>query len=84
MQESYQPDGEIEKIAQAGIAGMVGVVSGEILPPDVIAAWVASSQTKSSATEREEEVEALAEMLPSYIEYHRTARWLPNPHRGDH
>ena len=92
MQESYQPDGETEKIAQACIAGMVGAISGEMVPPDVmidaalhiLAAWVGSSQTKSSASEREEEFEAFAEMLPSYIEYHRTAGWLPNPHRGDH
>ena len=92
MQEGYQPEGEIEKAAQADIAGMVGAVSGDKVPPDVmidaalhiLAAWVASSQTKSSAIECEEEVEALDEMLPSYIEYHRTAGWLPNPHRGDH
>jgi hypothetical protein len=70
---------------------MVGAISGEKVSPDmmidaamhIVAAWVASSHTKSSASEREERVEELVEM-PWYIEYHRTAGWLPDPHRGDH
>jgi hypothetical protein len=92
MQEGFEPDGEIVKIAEAGIGGMIGAIGGEKVSPDVmidaalhiLAAWVASSQTKSSASERVEEMESLAEMLPSYIEYQRTAGWLPNPQRGDH
>jgi hypothetical protein len=50
----------------------------------VLAAWVASSQTHSPIGERAEEVEELLDVLPSYIEYHRTAGWLPEPHRNDH
>ena len=92
MQQSYQPEAEIVKVAEGGIAGMVGVISGEKVSPDmmidaamhIVAAWVASNQTKSSASQREEEVEELVEMLPWFIEYHRTAGWLPDPHRGDH
>jgi hypothetical protein len=29
----------------------------------------------------EADIEELAELLPSYIEYHRSAKWLPDPHR---
>jgi hypothetical protein len=47
----------------------------------ILAAWVASSQTDSYAAQQEEELDELVEMLPSYIEYHRTAGWLPDPHR---
>ena len=91
MQEG-EPDSEIVKVAEAGIRGMVGAIGREKVSPDVminaamhvLAAWVASSQTNSLATEREEEVEELVELLASYVEYHRTAGWLPNPHRSDH
>ena len=63
---------------------MVGAISGDKVSPDmmidpamhIVAAWVAYL-TKSSASQREEEVEELVEMLP-YIEYHRTAGWLPD------
>jgi hypothetical protein len=44
---------------------------------------VASSQTKSSADEREADIETLEDLLSSYIEYHRAAKWLPEPHRAD-
>jgi hypothetical protein len=62
----------------------------EIVTPDVminaafhiLAAGVASSQTMSSAAEREADIEELEELLPSYIEYHRAAKWLPDPHRA--
>jgi hypothetical protein len=66
---------------------MINGVGGETISPDmmidaalhILAAWVASSQTKSSAAEREADVEELAELFPSYIEYHRSAKWLPDP-----
>jgi hypothetical protein len=85
------PESEIEKVAQAAIRGMVGAVGTEIISPHVmvdaalhvLAAWVASSQATSSVAEREEEIEELVEILPSYIEYHRKAGWLPEPHRND-
>jgi len=85
------PEEEIAKIAQAGIRGMVGAVGAEIISPHVmidaalhvLAAWVASSQTHSSAGEREEEIEELVEIPPSYIECHRTDGWLPDPRRHD-
>ena len=85
-------ESEIVKVAQAGIRGMVGAIGTEIVSPHIIidaalhilAAWVASSQTNSPVGEREEEVEELIEVLPSYIEYHRTAGWLPDPRRNDH
>ena len=79
------PEEEIEKVAQAGIRGMVGALGRETVSPHVmieaalhvLAAWVASSQTHSPTAERAEEVDELLEILPSYIEYHRTAGWLP-------
>ena len=86
-----EPEEVIEKVAQAGIRGMVSAVGREIIPPHVmidaalhvLAAWVASSQTHSPIGKRDEEVDELLEILPSYIEYHRTAGWLPEPHRHD-
>ena len=92
MEEVYQPEAEVVKVAEAGIKGMITAVNREVISPHlmidaalhVLAAWVASSQTHSPTGEREEEVEELLEVLPSYIEYHRTAGWLPEPHRNDH
>jgi hypothetical protein len=85
------PELAIEKIAQAAIRGMVGAVGSETISPHVmidaalhvLAAWVASSQTHSPVAERDEEIEELLEVVPSYIEYHRSARWLPDPRRHD-
>jgi len=85
------PESEIEKVAHAAIRGMVGAVGTKTISPHVmidaalhvLAAWVASSQTHSPVDEREEEIEELAEILPSYIEYHRSAGWLPDPRRHD-
>ena len=87
-----EPDGEIVKVADAAIKGMIGALKTEMISPHVmidaalhvLAAWVASSQTHSPIGERAEEVEELLDVLPSYIEYHRTAGWLPEPHRNDH
>jgi len=50
------PEGEIEKIAEAAIRGMVGAVGTETISPHVmieaalhvLAAWVASSQTHAN------------------------------------
>ena len=92
MEEGYEPKGEIVKVAEAAIKGMITAVNKEMISPHVmidaalhvLAAWVASSQTHSPTGEREEEVDELLEILPSYIEYHRTAGWLPEPHRNDH
>ena len=92
MEEGYEPEAEVVKVAEAGIKGMIAAVNKEMISPHVmidaalhvLAAWVASSQTHSPAGEREEEVDELLEILPSYIEYHRTAGWLPEPHRNDH
>jgi hypothetical protein len=92
MEKRYEPDGEIVKVAEAGIRGMITAVNREVISPHVmidaalhvLAAWVASSQTHSPTGERDEEVDELLEVLPSYIEYHRTAGWLPEPHRNDH
>ena len=85
------PEEEIVKVAQAAIRGMVGAVGTKTISPHVmidaalhvLAAWVASSQTHSPIGERNQEVEELLEILPSYIEYHRSAGWLPEPHRYD-
>jgi hypothetical protein len=82
---------ETEKVAQAAIRGMVGAVGTETISPPVmidaalhvLAAWVASSQTHSPVGERDEEIEELVEVVPSYIQYHRTAGWLPDLRRHD-
>jgi hypothetical protein len=50
----------------------------------ILAAWVASSQAHSVTGEGDEEVDELLDVLPSYMEYHRTVGWLPEPHRNDH
>ena len=60
---------------------MLNCVGGEMVSPDVmidaalhiLAAWIASSQAKSTAAEREADIETLEALLPSYIEYHRRA-----------
>jgi hypothetical protein len=36
MQEGFEPDGEIVKIAQGCIADMVGAIGGEKVSPDVM------------------------------------------------
>ena len=89
--EVDDPAEEIEKVAQAGIRGMVSALGSETISPHVmidaalhvLAAWVASSQTQSPFGERAEEVEELLDVFPSYIEYHRSAGWLPEPHQND-
>jgi hypothetical protein len=92
MEKDYEPEREIVKVAEAGIKGMIAAVDKEMISPHVmidaalyvLAAWVASSQAHLPTGEREEEVDELLEILPSYVEYHRTAGWLPEPHRHDH
>ncbi len=92
MEEDAEgPSTEVTEVAEAGIRGMVTGLKTETISPDlmidaalhILAAWVASSQTKSSAAERDEEIFELVELLPSYIEYHRSAGWLPDPRRAD-
>jgi hypothetical protein len=85
---------EVVEVAEAGICGMIEALKekGEDFSPDlminaamhILSAWVASSQTASSTAEREADINELLELLPGCIEYHRTARWLPKPHRADH
>jgi len=65
MEEGYEPKGEIVKVAEAAIKGMITAVNKEMISPHVmidaalhvLAAWVASSQTHAPTGEREEEVE---------------------------
>jgi hypothetical protein len=79
------------KIAEEGIRGMINALGAEAIAADmmidaalhILAAWVASSQTNSTVLQREADIEELEEALPSYIEYHRSAKWLPDPHRAD-
>ena len=79
------------RLAEKGIRGMINASCGASITSyvmieaalHILAAWVASSQTKSSTAEREADIGDLTELLPSFIEYHRTAQWLPNPHRAD-
>ena len=90
---SYSLSEESMRVAEEGIRGMINATSGATVKSfvmigaasHILAAWVASSQIRSSAqpAERHADVEELEELLPSFIEYHRTAQWLPNPHRID-
>jgi hypothetical protein len=88
-EESFSPNEKILKVAEEGIRGMINALGAETIAPDVmidaalhiLAAWVALSQAKSTAAEREADIEELEELLPSYIEHHRAAKWLPDPHR---
>jgi hypothetical protein len=74
--DEYAANEEILKVAEEGIRGMLNCVGGEMVSPNVMidaalhipAAWVASSQVKSTTAEREAEIEELEELLPSYIE----------------
>ena len=91
MTEEHPPNAAALKIAEEGIRGMINALGAEAIAPDVmidaalhiLASWVASSQTNSTAAEREGDIEELEESLPSYIEYHRAAKWLPDRHRAD-
>jgi ABC-type antimicrobial peptide transport system ATPase subunit len=70
------PSAEVEEVTRAGISGMISAIDAEKCSADlminaalhILAAWVASIQTKSSAAERAEDIEELVVMLPSLIE----------------
>jgi len=49
----------------------------------ILAAWIASSQSKMTTAERDADVEELERLLPSFIEYHRNSKWLLDPHCAD-
>ena len=91
MTDEYSASEENLKVAEEGIRGMLNCIGGEVVSPDVmidaalhiLAAWEASSQAKSTTAEREADIEELEELLPLYIDYHRAAKWLPDPHRAD-
>jgi hypothetical protein len=80
MTDEYAPNEEILKVAEEGIHSPDVMIDAAL---HILAAWVASSQVKSTTAEREADIKELEEMLPSYIEYHRAAKWLPDPHRTD-
>jgi hypothetical protein len=83
MTEEHAPNEDAMKIAKEGIRGMINALGPEAIAPEtmidaalhILAAWVASSQTNSTPTEREADVDELEEALPSYIEHHRSAMW---------
>jgi hypothetical protein len=91
MTEEHAPNEDAMKIAEEGIRGMINALGPEAIAPDVmidaalhiLAAWVASSQTNATPGEREADIAELEESLPSYIEYHRSAKWLPEPRRSE-
>jgi hypothetical protein len=73
----HAPDQEVQEVAQAGIRGMISALKTEKFPPElmvnvalhILAVWVASSQTRSSASERADDIEDLVDTLPSVIDY---------------
>ncbi len=91
MTEEHAPNDAAMNIAEVGIRGMINALGPEAISPEtmidaalhILAAWVASSQTKSTTAELEADIEELEQALPAYVEYHRVAKWLPDPHRAD-
>ena len=79
------------RVAEAGVLGMINATAGTTVTSyvmieaalHILAAWVASSQTKSTAAERDADIEELKLLLSSFIDYHRAAKWLPDPRRID-
>jgi len=79
------------RVAEEGIRGMINATAGATVTSylmieaalHILAAWVASSQSKSTAAERDADVEELKGVLSSFIDYHRAAKWLPDPYRMD-
>ena len=88
---SYSLSEESMRLAEERVRGMINATAGATVTPyvmieaalHILAAWVASSQTKSTAAERDADVEELEGLLSSFIDYHRAAKWLPGPHRTD-
>jgi hypothetical protein len=88
---SYALSEESMRVAEEGIRGMIRATSGATVTSfvmieaalHILAAWVASSQTKSTAAERDADVEEHEGLLSSFIDYHRAVKWLPDPHRID-
>ena len=79
------------RVAEGGIHGMINATAGATVTSyvmiegalHIMAAWVASSQTKSTTAERDADVEELKGLLSSFIDYHCAAKWLPDPYRID-
>jgi len=79
------------RVAEEGIRGMINATAGATVTSyvmieaalHILAAWLASSQSKSTAAERDADLEELKELLSSFIDYHRAAKWLPDPYRID-
>ena len=88
---SYSLTEESMRFAEEGIRGMINATAGATVTSylmieaalHILAAWVASSQSKSTAAERDADVEELKGVLSSFIDYHRAAKWLPDPYRMD-
>jgi hypothetical protein len=91
MGDGYSLSEQSIRVAEGGIRGMIKAACGVSITSyvmieaalHVLAAWVASSQTGSTTAERDADFEELERLLASFIDYHRSARWLPNPHRVD-
>jgi hypothetical protein len=90
-QGSYSLTKESMRVAEEGIRGMINATSGATTTSyvmieaalHILAAWVASSQTRSTAAERAADVEELEGLLSSFIDYHCAAKWLPDALRID-
>jgi hypothetical protein len=74
---SYSLGEESMRLAEETTRGMINATCGATITYvmieaalRILAAWVASSQMKSSAAEREADFDDLTELLPSFIEYH--------------
>jgi hypothetical protein len=91
VEGSYSLTEESMRLAEEGIRGMINATCGPTITSyvmieaalHILAAWVASSQTKSTPAERDADIEELKGSLSSFIDYHRTTKWLPEPHRID-
>jgi hypothetical protein len=89
--DEYSLSEQSIRVAEEGIRGMIKAACGVSITSyvmieaalHVLAAWVASSQTGSTTAERDADFEELERLLPSFVDYHRAAKWLPDPHRID-
>ena len=85
IEGSYSLSEESMRLAEEAVLLIMSATYGVAIASFVImeaafhvfAAWAASSQTTSSSTERDRDVEG------SSLAYDRAPKWLPVPHRTD-
>jgi hypothetical protein len=88
---AYSLSDDSMRVAGEGIRGMINATAGATVTSHVmieaalhiLPAWVAASKTKSTAAERDADIEELEGLLSSFVDCHHAAKWLPDPQRID-